>query len=120
MDSLIKLKDLKMKKILMSAITMGALSISANAACVGNNCSNVDVEKIVVTQATMYIATSGTETGLTNCTPVSGIFITLSSVDAASKAIYSALLTAQTTHKKVKIRTKDTPGARCQIDYIEL
>ena len=109
-----------MKKILMGVITIGALSISANAACAGNNCTNVDVEKIVVTQATMYIATSGTETALTNCTPVAGVFVTLSSVDASSKSIYSALLTAQTTKKKVKIRTKDTPGAACQIDYIEL
>jgi len=109
-----------MKKVLMSVLTLGALSISANAACAGNNCNNVDVEKIVVTQATMYIATSGTETGLSNCTPAASVFITLSSTDASSKAIYSALLTAQTTNKKVKIRTKDTPGATCQIDYIEI
>ena len=109
-----------MKKVLMSVLTLGALSISANAACAGKSCNNVDIEKIVVTQTTIFVATSGAETSLTNCTPAANVFITLSSTDVSSKAIYSALLTAQTTKKKVKIRTKDTPGATCQIDYMEM
>ena len=109
-----------MKKIVASVLLMGALSISANAACAGNNCSNVLIEKIVVTQGTMFIATSGNETGLTNCTPTAGVFISMSSTSPTTKALYSALLTAETTKKKVKVRTKDTPGAACQVDYIEI
>jgi len=107
-----------MKKMITSILIASGITSSVYAGCAGNACLNVDVEKIVVTTSTIFIATSGTETAL-SCTPSAGVFTTLSATEASSKAMYSALLTAQTTKRKVKIRIVNG-SPTCKISYVEL
>jgi len=106
-----------MKKILASLLTAGALSTGAYAECSAGACSDVTVDFILVlTSGTISVGTSGTETGLT-CTASGGKYLAITADAAGKAAMYSALLTAQTTNKKLSIRLNDTTDA-CQIAYV--
>ena len=109
---------MKMKKIMLSILGISALTTSMYAGCSGAACIDVSVDKIVVTSSTIFVATSGDESSL-NCTSPANVFTTLSATEASSKAMYSALLTAQTIKKNIKLRIVDG-SATCQIAYIEL
>jgi len=103
-----------MKKILLSVLAMGAMSVSAYAACSGATCANVKVTKLYMTAGgTMYVGTDGTEANL-DCGGISGVYMSLAEGNVGKNAMYSLLLTAQTTNKSVTIRT----APDCSIAYI--
>lgn len=109
--------DSRMKKILASLLTFSALSTSAYAGCSGGACSDVTIDYILVlNNGTISVGTSGTETDLT-CTASGGKYLAISASASGKNAMYSALLTAQTTKKKLSIRLNDTDDA-CYIAYV--
>lgn len=87
-----------------------------NAACSGNVCSAVLVDKIYANiSGKVYVATSGTETNL-NCTPGSGVYLTLEIDEPGSYTIYALLLEAQKASKPIKLRIDDNSSG-CTVKY---
>lgn len=98
----------------------------AYAECNPDYCAQVYVDQVYTnTNGTVYVGTSGTESNLL-CGAVSGVYLTLDLRETggipygsgpAASAIYSQLLTAQTTNKKVNIQVNnDSTG--CPITYV--
>lgn len=107
-----------MKRILMSVILLGAVSSSLYAGCSGRYCTDVSIEKLsVLASGAVYIDTDGTEVSLT-CTPVSGKYIVLSGPE--KNTMYSTLLTAFTTKKKITIATENNGGGECTAQYVAI
>jgi len=108
-----------MKKLLTSAVLLGAMSSSLYAGCTATACSNVTVDKLYMTDTgTLYVGTSGDENAL-NCgsAATAGVYVSLKEGDVGKNAMYSLLLTAKTTGKKVTIRIKEsTPD--CKVFYV--
>jgi len=106
-----------MKKLLATLVTAGVLSTGAYAACSGGTCSNVKIESLMVlTSGTISVGTTGNERGL-RCSAAGGKYLAIASNAPGKNAMYSALLTAQTTKKAVSLRLNDT-GAACKISYV--
>jgi len=107
-----------MKKILMSVLALGTLSASAYAgSCNKTGCNDVTIESMSVRiSGAILVATSGDERKL-GCTSPAGLYITLQ--DGPGKnAIYSMLLTKQTTGAKATLRI--TPGsATCSLAFVK-
>ena len=106
-----------MKKILMSVLAMGLISTTVHAGCNGGACSDVKIDFILVLgNGSISVGTSGTETGL-QCAASGGKYLAIPADVAGKNAMYSALLTAQTTGKKLSLRLNDTSAA-CKIRYV--
>lgn len=95
-----------MKKIVISILALATCSYAGS--CNSTGCNNIIIESISVrTSGSILIATSGDESVL-NCTSPAGRYITL--LDGAGRnAIYSMLLTKQTTGATATLRI--TPGS---------
>jgi len=105
-----------MKKILLSAFALGTLSTAVYADCGSTGCYNVNVEKLYVAgNGNIYIGTDGDES-LLDCTSPGNTLVTIINSHPGKNAIYSLLLTAKTTNKKVAIRTQNGSG-NCQVEY---
>jgi len=108
-----------MKKVLMSVLAMGAITMSANAACDSTGCYGVTIDRMYVTSGgTIYVGTSGTESAL-NCTSPGGVYMSVSHDATGKNAIYSLMLTAQTTKKKINLRAAEG-SASCNILFATL
>lgn len=106
-----------MKKLLAIALISSTLSTGAYAECSDGACSNVTIDYLLVmSSGTITVGTSGTETGLT-CTASGGKYLEIGKDDIGKNAMYAALLTAQTTGKKLSIRVNDDDAA-CKITYV--
>jgi len=106
-----------MTKTLISLMAMGILSTATYAECNAGACSDVTVDFILVlNNGSITVGTSGTETGLT-CAASGGKYLSIPADSVGKNAMYSALLTAQTTKAKLSIRTNDTADA-CTITYV--
>lgn len=112
-----KLKGNEMKKVLISVIAMGTMIVGAQAGCASYGCSGKITSLQVTTSGNIQIGTDGTETAM-NCTPVAGAFAELDLSEAGGNAIYSALLTAQTTQKSILIRIVEGSD-NCQVAYVK-
>jgi len=114
-----KYKGNKMKKILMSALAISGLTIGANAACNNTGCWDVTVTKLfVVDDGKILVELDNAATLPTNCDPFAGKFLTLTNTEG-QKAMYSLLLTAQTTKKKVSMKTGSGYGCKIQYTFIK-
>jgi hypothetical protein len=88
------------------------------ADCGSNYCGFVKITEMhVVYDGTVWIATSGNEANITNCTPQSSLFIKVDTTTVGGKNIYSALLSAQARDKNVQVRTMDNVSP-CQVHYV--
>lgn len=88
--------------------------------CVPDHCADVFIERLYVeSSGTIYVGTSGDESKL-NCNAVSGVYVTIPASLGGSSALYSTLLTAQTTNKKISVVQVDDHQAGCIIQYITL
>ena len=103
-----------MRKILMSALTIGAMTTGVYAACSGTVCAQVEITRLYMTNTgTIFVGTSGAETSLT-CTAPGNQYLSIRNGDVGKNALYSMLLTAQTTNKKIDIGVE--PGsADCHV-----
>jgi len=107
-----------MEKIFIAILTL-LLSVSTPyAACSGNNYKETIDVLYLNTDGTVFIDTSGIEADLNNCVPVTGIYISLMPDHLLRDQIYALLLTAHANRSLVEIRTKDTPGASCEVSYV--
>ena len=104
-----------MNKILLVLFAI-FISNSVFAECGGNNCNFVKITEMhVFYDGTVWVATTGTETNLTNCTTSSSM-IKVDTTTVGGKNIYSALLSAQARDKNVQLRTMDNTNP-CQVHY---
>lgn len=105
-----------MKKVLISVLAIGMISSNLYGACTAKSCANVKITKVNATfGGTIYIATDGSESAL-NCTSPGNAYVSVGATDAGKNALYSMMLTAQTTGKKVNIRIQEG-SAGCRILY---
>jgi len=112
-----------MKKTLIMALTLGLSSAYLQADCIASGCSDVTVDKLYMTASgTLYVGTSGDEKNL-NCAGgegdggIANVYMSLDKDDAGQNAMYSLLLTAQTTGKTVKIRIEEDTDD-CRVAYV--
>ncbi|PHR54837.1 MAG: hypothetical protein COA47_14830 [Robiginitomaculum sp.] len=103
-------------------VTIVFMGQSAFADCDGVGCNNVKIEMLYVASGVTYLKTSGTETQLDNCVPVSGIMVSLDHSHSSADKIYALLLTAYTGKLNVNLRFNDTAGnsGACKINYAVL
>ena len=107
-----------MKKYLLSAIAIMALGSNLYAKCNAKTCYD-KVERLFITaNGNIYVATAGDERKL-GCKLSYGKYMKLPANSPATKSIYSALLTSQTTGNKAMIRIKDGSND-CQILYVTI
>jgi len=113
-----QIKGKKMKKVLMSVLVMGAMTVNATAGCIATGCNNVQVTKLYMTATgTLYVGTDGTETSLA-CGGVSGLYMSLKEGDVGKSSMYSLLLTAQTTGKRVTVRIEEG-SSDCRVAFVK-
>lgn len=107
-----------MKKYFLGLFAISALSTNIYA-CSANGCYNVTVDLLYIADnGDIYIGTSGDES-LLECTSPGDYLLTINTSVPSKNAMYSALLTAQTTNKKVFIRAHNSSPV-CEIAYIKL
>ena len=99
-------------------MAVGTLSTGAYAAgCNGGACSNVKINSILIlANGSITIGTTGDEKGLT-CAAAGDKYLAIDANAVGKNAMYSALLTAQTTKAKLSIRTNDDAGV-CKVKYV--
>lgn len=104
------------KRILcMIALFFGAGS--AFAECTATACVDVRITQLYVTASgNVHVKTSGNP-ALLNCSPASGVFITLDMSLPNSKELYALLLSAHLQGKPVAIRIEDNSQG-CIIAYM--
>lgn len=105
-----------MKPVAVLVAALGFTAV-AYAECYSGGCTEVYVDELYPDSGGAWIQTSGTET-LANCTADSGIFLRLNG-GPGFDAIYSTLLAAQISEKKVGIRIVDGSNP-CTISYVRL
>ena len=104
-----------MKKILIGALML-ALATNTYADCSAGACSGVKIQNLyAMANGTITVETTGNEKNL-NCTSTGNGYVSIAPDAAGKNAIYSLLLTAQTTQKNVYIRVVDNSNL-CRINY---
>ena len=105
-----------MKKLLSIAIAIGFISTGVQASCNSTSCTGKVTKIYMTADGTLYVGTDGNERSL-NCTAPGGIYVSLSNTDPGKNAMYSLLLTAQTTGTPVTIRIQEN-SPTCRILYV--
>ena len=109
-----------MKKIVMAGLTAAALTSGAYAGCSGTVCDQVKINEVVATAwGSITVDTNADETAL-SCTPYGNKYVYVAANAAGKNAIYSALLTAKTTGKAVRINLAADSNGKCQIQYVNI
>ena len=108
---------MKLVPILFLVATLQVIAIeSAFAECNGPSCNQVGIERIYTNaNSWVYVGTDGNEPGL-NCTPVSGVYLTLYHTDSNFEAIYSTLLAAMVADRPASLRI-DGGSGNCKIRH---
>lgn len=106
-----------MKNLFLLFAFFGIFASTANAACDTASCNDT-IDRIVLwSGGGISIDTAGTETSITNCVPDANKYINIPTAHPNRDEIYSLLLSAKIAGKVVYLRTKDTPGSACEVDY---
>ena len=110
-----------MKKSILALTIAGLFTTSAYATCASTACQNVEITNIYVqADGQTFIQTSGDESQLTGCTARAGAYIILSTTAIGKNQIYSALLTAATTKKKITVQVQADGSSECEIAYLSM
>ena len=105
-----------MKKLIMGALALGVIATGSYAGCTAKKCVG-KVDRLYMTaNGTLYIGTDGDESAL-NCTSPGNSYMSLAEGDVGKNAMYSLLLTAQTTGKTVSIRIQED-SSDCRVLYV--
>ena len=91
---------------------------NAAFACAYYYCSDT-IGVLYVDANGAYISPTNGVTGLTNCTPLSGVYLTLPKSDPNYSSYYAALLAARLTGQSLTIRTLDGSNG-CNVGYITI
>jgi hypothetical protein len=96
------------------------LAAPANAACSAAGCYSVLVTEVYMNSlsAGFYVQTSGDET-LANCTPSSGVLLSIPEATPHFKELYALFLTAATTNMQVTIVINQGTNP-CTVSYARL
>ena len=105
-----------MRKIIISAIAMGTLVSSAYATCASYGCTGTVTRLQVTSTGNVQVGIAGDATQM-NCTAVASAYSEVNLSAAGGNAIYSALLTAQTTQKSILVRIVES-SSNCAIAYV--
>jgi len=86
--------------------------------CTSWGCKSTISELYTNAQGDIYVATPLDEK-LANCTAVSGVYFTLDPTLSNAKEVYSTLLAAFISNKKVQLRVKEG-DSKCRLSYVRL
>lgn len=110
---------MKLLKFLVGlALIVGSSSVFAADECTTWGCISSISELYVNAEGSIIVGTPLDEK-LANCTPVSGVFFTLNPSAGNAKEIYSALLAAYMSDKKVQLRIVEGSD-QCELSYVRL
>jgi hypothetical protein len=101
---------------LVAFATLLGFSGGVFAACTTYYCQGT-ISLLYVTDTGAYVQLSGGLTGLTNCTPESGVYLTLPKTNGNYSSLYALLLLAKAQGSIITIRTNDG-SAGCTVAYI--
>lgn len=108
------------RKLIIIAMVFG-LTMVANstvfAGCGGNVCSGLIDRLYTDSAGTLFIATDGDESKLTNCTSPLGVYVTMSASDSNFDRKYAMMLTAFSLGKSIGLRTVDSSPS-CAVSYV--
>jgi hypothetical protein len=113
-----------MKKALIAMVGLGMISSAAYAGCTTSGCTGKVTKLYMTASGTLYVGTDGDEKAL-NCAGgagnggVSGVYMSLKEGDVGKNAMYSLLLTAKTTGKKVRVRVVEG-SSDCKVQYVTI
>lgn len=88
------------------------------AACTSASCSDT-IGTFYVTSGALYIRPTAGLAGLTNCTPLSGGYVTIPKTDPNYSSYYALLLAADLAGQSIAMRTTDS-SSPCTVSYITL
>ena len=101
---------------LVAFATLLGFSNGAFAACGAYYCQGT-ISELYVNDAVVYIQLTGGLSGLTNCTPQSGVYLTLPQTNSNYNALYALLLLAKAQGSVITIRPNDG-STGCTVAYI--
>jgi hypothetical protein len=99
----------------MALLVMAAVG-AAFASCQSNNCADTLSQIYLNDTTVMFKLTSGLA-GLTNCTPLSGGYLTVPKSNANYTSYYALLLSASLTNQTITVRTTDSTNP-CTVSYL--
>jgi len=105
-----------MKKWMIGTVAVAALAVSAQATCASYGCTGKVTRLQVTSGGNVQVGIAGDASKM-NCTAVAGSYSEVDLSQAGGKAIYSALLTAQTTGKPILVRIVEN-SSDCAIAYV--
>lgn len=107
----------KLRKYIVAWLLVGP--INAFADCIPDHCASVYVDTLYAeSTGGVYVGTSGDESVL-NCHAVANVYVTLPGDMAGADTVYSTLLSAQVSGKRVTIQVDDN-STGCVIQYVTL
>jgi len=108
-------KEFIMKKIITGLSAMALATGLYAGSCSGTQCNDVMITEIVPTiYGTISVATDADETAL-SCTALNSKYLYVPNGATGKNAVYSALLTAYTTKKKMRFLVAPDSNGKCQI-----
>ena len=105
-----------MLRRLAALVTSLGIGSSAFGACNANYCQ-ATISLLYVDAGAVYIQMTGGLSGLTNCTPDSGVYLTLPKTNANYSSLFALLLLSKAQGSSIMIRTNDGSSG-CTVAYI--
>ena len=105
-------------KAICALLILSVSTIASANQCTTWGCISTIEDLYTNADGYIYIGTPLDEK-IANCTPVSGVYFSLNTASGNAKEIYSSLLTAFTTGKKIQLRIKEG-SSNCEISYVRL
>jgi len=102
--------------ILVGALVAQVASQMGIAACTAGSCSDT-IGTLYVTSTGVYIRPTAGLTGLTNCTPLTGGYLTIPTTDPNYSSYYALLLAANFTGQSITLRLTDN-SSPCTVAYM--
>ncbi len=102
---------------LLTAVICGFAG-EAFATCTTNSCTDT-ISLIYLTDNGVYVQLTSGLSGLTNCTPLSGIYLTVPKTDSNFSAYYATILSARITNQALTLRLTDN-STPCAVTYLTM
>lgn len=99
------------------ALALFPLVSKANS-CNAHGCVSTIENLYTTADGLIYIGTPADEK-LVNCTAVSNVYLTLNPDSKNAKEVYSSLLAAYISKKKIQLRVKEG-STKCELAYVNL
>jgi len=108
-----------MKKIVIFlSFSLISLPLFAVDKCTNRGCVSSISDLVTNADGLIYIGTPLDES-LANCTPISNKYFTLNPTAGNAKEVYSSLLAAYISGKKIQLRIKEG-HPQCELHYVSL